>query len=53
MQLGMKITVPSSPCKYLGDSLGTQKKALPKSGKAYELRFLLVVPTGIEPVSPP
>jgi hypothetical protein len=38
---------------YLGDSLGTKKKALPKSGKADAMRFLLVVPTGIEPVSPP
>jgi len=35
---------------YPGDSPGTQKKALPKSGKAHELRLLLVVPTGLFPV---
>ena len=42
-----------APLEVLGDNLGTQKKAFPKSGKAHKMRCFMVVPTGIEPVSPP
>jgi hypothetical protein len=39
-----------APLEVLGDSLGTQKKAVPKSGKAHEMRSCMVVPTGLFPV---